>query len=63
MNNNGSSVDSIFNADGTLKRPVKLSEAFLRPAYQYTKQEIRNWQREGWEEEFESNYKEREINS
>lgn len=32
-----------------MKQRVKLSPFFLRPAYQYTCQEIRNWQRESWD--------------
>ena len=50
-----SSLENLFMSDGQLKRPVKLQKDFLRPAYQYTSQEIRNWQRESWIEEVEKN--------
>lgn len=36
----------IFKSDGRLKGMQKFQKDFLRPAYQYTSQEIRNWQRE-----------------
>lgn len=41
-----SSFENLFTSDGKVKRKVKFSEAFLRPVYQYTSLEIRNWQRE-----------------
>lgn len=44
-------VTDLFNGEGNLKRKANLSEAFLRPVYQYTPQEIRNTQRESWVDE------------
>ena len=59
---NESSIYDLFYGDGKLKREVELSEAFLRPVYQYTPQEIRNKQRDSWEKESDSNLKLGEIN-
>jgi hypothetical protein len=49
MGRKSNDIDNLFQGDGTVKQRVKLSPFFLRPAYQYTCQEIRNWQRESWE--------------
>lgn len=47
MKNNGeSNTDCLFDSMGRLKEKVKLHPNFLRPLYQYTSAEIRNWQRE-----------------
>lgn len=43
-------LDDLFKSNGELKRPIKLSPFFLRPAFQYTSMEIRNHQREEMEQ-------------
>ena len=62
MSKTGCSVDSIFTSEGKLKKHTKFSAAFLRPAYQYTSQEIINWQRESWDEYPDEFPKQGEIN-
>lgn len=37
-----SSLDDLFTNEGKLKRKTKLSQFFLRPAYQYTIAELGN---------------------
>ena len=39
-------MNEIFISDTTVKRNSKLSEDFLRPAYQYTSIETYNWGRD-----------------
>lgn len=56
------SVDSILQVRENLKKHTKFSAAFLRPAYQYTSQEVRNWQRESWNEYPDEFFIQREIN-
>ena len=58
---NESSIYDLFYGDGKLKHKVELSEAFLRPLYQYTPQEIKNTQREKMAEESELDF-DTEIN-
>ena len=55
-------IYDLFFGDGRPKVVGKLTEAFKRPVYQYTSQEIRNWQREKWEKESELFSKEEQIN-
>ncbi len=43
---NDSATDSLFNSEGYLKQKIKVHPDFIRPLYQYTSSEIRNWQRE-----------------
>ena len=43
---NDSATDSLFNSEGYLKQKIKIHPDFIRPLYQYTSSEIRNWQRE-----------------
>ena len=52
----------LFFADGKLKKKAELSDAFIRPVYQYTPQEIRNTQREQMEKELEEYSIEGQIN-
>lgn len=39
-------VDSLYDSKGCVKRKVRLHPDMVRPLYQYTSAEIRNWQRE-----------------
>lgn len=42
MGKQQSSLDSLFNNKGELKRKITVSPFFLRPAYQYTIAEIKD---------------------
>lgn len=53
-----SSAENVFNSYGEIKHRVQLSAAFLRPVYQYTPQEIKNWQREEMLQKRQENYEE-----
>ena len=43
---NKTHIDDLYDAQGFLKKTIKLHPDFLRPVYQYTSAEIRNHQRE-----------------